>query len=279
MELSLNEMQYDTYNDCNVNPDIIFEGLKFKLKKFDFDKDLIFKNMTQVKLKEDEESFLLMTSYEFNYDNTLEKLKELFPNGEVLISSTMFIQLYLYLIKQKSGQRFIFKRELFESFDRPQSFNYKLPYIDRHTHMLYVLYIDNYHMNDLLKDIKCFYNHIFLIKTGKDNHGYEIYSGLLLEGIKTMTVLNWAKYLKSSCKEFFIEKKIKNDIEYESESRDLIELNKKELDEHMKIYSNKKKIQTLNNYYDVGYFDIWEFSNSLTTIAINTETNKLVNIN
>jgi hypothetical protein len=264
--------------DTNADPNIIFKGLKFKLKKFDFDKDLIFQNMTKVKLEKDKLSFYLMTSYEFNYDNIIEKLKELFPNGEVLISSSMFIQLYLYIIKNKPENKFIFKRRAFESSDNGSSYCSVLSEFDKNTHMLYSLYINNYSINDLLRDVKCFYDHILVIKVGINSDGIEVYTGLTPEGLKTMTISEWAKYLKLSCKEFFIEKQRTNDIEYESESRELIELNRKELDEHINLYSIKKKLETLNNYYDIGYFDIWEFSNVHTKIALNTNTNKMINI-
>lgn len=47
----MTDIIYDSYDDRTTNPDIVFENLQFKLKKFDFDKDIIFKNMTQIKKK------------------------------------------------------------------------------------------------------------------------------------------------------------------------------------------------------------------------------------
>jgi hypothetical protein len=70
-----------------------------------------------------------------------------------------------------------------------------------------------------------------------------------------------------------------NDIEYESDTRELCTLERDELDKHMKIYSTKKNLITLNNYYDIGYFDIWEFGNGLTKVAINVEKEKIIDIN
>lgn len=269
---------YDVINDnINTNPDIIFRGLQFNLKKFDFDKDIIFKNMTQI--KDNELSFRLMVAYEFNYDNIIEKLKELFPSGIVNISGgKMFIQLYLYLIKNNFEKRFIFKRELFESTIEAMYKSSSQTQIDKGTHMIYMLYINNYSINKLLQNVKCFYDHINIIKTGENKDGIACYTGLTPEGVKTMIILDWAKYLNKFCKEFFIEKKRINDIEYESDTRELCTLERDELDKHMKIYSTKKNLITLNNYYDIGYFDIWEFSNGLTKVAINVEKEKIIDI-
>jgi hypothetical protein len=46
--------------------------------------------MTQTKL-DNKFSFKLMTYYEFNYDNILDKLEELFPDKIVTISESMFV--------------------------------------------------------------------------------------------------------------------------------------------------------------------------------------------
>ena len=109
---------FDKINDIiTADPDIIFKGLQFKLKKFDFNKDLIFQNMTQIKL-DNKFSFRLMTYFEFNFDNILDKLEELFPDKIVTISESMFIQLYLYLIRNNFEKRFIFSREFGEAFDK-----------------------------------------------------------------------------------------------------------------------------------------------------------------
>ena len=115
----MTDIVFDINNDTSksVDPDIIFEGLRFRLKKFNFDKDLIFKNMTKIAIKTDDfmEKCLSIHSYEFNEINILDRLKELFPSNCVDISDSMFIQLYLYLIKNKKEEKFIFKREAFES--------------------------------------------------------------------------------------------------------------------------------------------------------------------
>ena len=40
----------------------------------------------------------------------------------------------------------------------------------------------------------------------------------------------------------------------------------------------KKDLETLNNYYDIGYFNIWELSNGMATIACNISTDKIVSL-
>jgi hypothetical protein len=75
----------DKTNVKTTNPDIIFNGLQFKLINFNFTTDLIFKNMKKINDSDILDSPLLI-SYEFNYDNILEKLKDLFPLGIVEIS-------------------------------------------------------------------------------------------------------------------------------------------------------------------------------------------------
>lgn len=262
--------------NITADPDIIFKGLKFRLKKFDFDKDVIFKNMTQIKL--DKITFRLMTYFEFNFDNILDKLEELFPDKIVTISESMFVQLYLYLIRNNFEKRFIFSREFGESFDKAMYQGSLQSVLDENKHMLYIMYINNYEINRLFEESSCFYGYRNLIKTGSKD-GLDLFSGLTPDGIKTMKVIEWARYLKASCKEFFIEKKRSNDIEYESESRELIQIeNKDEFNKHMKIYSTKKALECLNKYLDIGYLDIWEFSNGQTTVAVNTEKNMIIDI-
>ena len=264
-------------DDITADPDIIFKGLKFKLKKFDFKKDIIFQNMTQIKL--DKLTFRMMTYYEFNYDNILDKLEELFPDKIVTISDSMFIQLYLYLIKNKFEKRFIYSREFGQSFDKAMYQGSLQSVLDGNTHMLYIMYINNSDCNRLFEDSTCFYSHCNLIKTGLTKDRIDCFSGLTLDGIKTMTVIEWARYLKSSCAEFFVEKKRSNDIEYESDTRDLCLIeNREEFDNQMKIFRIKKALECLNKYLDIGYLDIWEFSNGLTKVAINTEKNMIIDI-
>ena len=50
----MTEIIYDSYDGINADPDIVFGDLKFELKRFDFDKDIIFKNMTQIKKKKED---------------------------------------------------------------------------------------------------------------------------------------------------------------------------------------------------------------------------------
>jgi hypothetical protein len=219
-----------------------------------------------------------MTYYEFNFDNILEKLKELFPSGIVNISDSMFIQLYLYLIKNNFEKRFIFSREAFDSFHKAMYQTSLQAELDDRTQMLYMLYINNHDINNLLIDSKCFYDHINLIKTGQNKDEITCYTGLTPEGVKTLTVLEWAKYLKYSCKEFFIQTKRVNDIEYESDSRELADFKSEEFQKQMHVYSLKKNLEKLNNYYEIGYFDIWELSNGQLTVAINVEKDKLIDI-
>ena len=213
---------FDSINDntISIDPDVIFKGLQFKLKKFDFDKDIIFQNMTKMPKDKDKISFKLMIHYEFNFDNILEKLFELFPDKIVTISESMFVQLYLYLIKNNFEKRFKYSRELFESTTEAMYKTSLQCELDNLTHMLYMLYINNHVVNKLLSNVKCFYDHCNLIKTSTNKNGFICYTGLTPEGIKTMSVLEWAKYLKLACKDFFISKKRSNDIEYESDSRE-----------------------------------------------------------
>jgi hypothetical protein len=150
--------------------------------------------------------------------------------------------------------------------------------LDDRTHMLYILCINNYQLNKLLIDSKCFYDHINLIKTGQNKDEITCYTGLTPEGVKTLSVLEWAQYLKYSCKEFFIQTKHVNDIEYESDSRELANFNSKEFQKQMHVFSLKKDLEKLNNYYEIGYFDIWELSNGVTTFAINVEKKKIIDL-
>lgn len=192
----MTDIIYDSYDNNTTNPYIVFENLKFKLKRFDFDKDIIFKNMTQIKKKKEDmkfndimEDISLLLSYEFNYDNILDKLKDLFPNGIIEICDTMFIQLYLHLITNRT-KRFIFKRKIFESFDNPSHQASSQRYMDNNKSLLFIMYYENYHINESLKKVNCPYTHLNLLKTGIDKNGFEVYSGLTLEGIYTMDVMN-----------------------------------------------------------------------------------------
>ena len=274
----MTDIVFDIINEKSVDPNIIFGGFGFRLKKFDFDKDLIFKNMTNIKTEDIIEKCFLLNSYEFNEINILDKLKELFPSKCVDISDSMFIQLYLYLIKNKKEEKFIFKREAFASFHHASMQTVNQSIIDKNTNMLYILYINNHTINELLRDEKCFYDHMNLIKTGIDKNNILVFTGLTPDGIKSMTVLDWAKYLKSSCKEWFEQTKKINDIEYESDTRDICLVDYNELKDSIKLYSTKKNLERLKKYYEVGYFDIWEFSNNETKVAINTNNNMMVDI-
>lgn len=274
----MTDIVFDIINEKSVDPNIIFGGLGFRLKKFNFDKDLIFKNMTKIETEDIMEKCLSLISYEFNEINILDKLKELFPSNCVDISDSMFIQLYLYLIKNKKEEKFIFKREAFASFHHASMQTVNQSIIDKKTHMIYMLYNQNYTINELLRDEKCFYDHMNLIKTGIDKNGHTCFTGLTHDGIKSMTVLDWAIYLKSSCKEWFEQTKKINDIEYESDTRDICVVDYDEMKDSIKLYSTKKNLKTLKKYYEVGYFDIWEFSNSKTKLAINTNNNMIVDI-
>jgi hypothetical protein len=50
MDITFDKIDDKINDNITSDPDIIFKGLQFKLKKFDFKKDLIFQNMTQIKL-------------------------------------------------------------------------------------------------------------------------------------------------------------------------------------------------------------------------------------
>jgi len=184
---------FDIINNINCNPINIFGDIKFKLKKFDFDKDLLFQNMHQIKNHNDDFSFLCV-SYEFNFENIIDKLKELFPTNVVEINSSMFAQLYLHLIKNDLNKNFIFKRKKFESFDHGSAMELILSHIDQNSDLLYVLYIENYKLNELLKKEKYLCESIILIKIGSNEMNYPIYCGLTEEGIKFMTILEWSIY-------------------------------------------------------------------------------------
>ena len=270
---------YNIIYDDNANPEVIFPGLTFKLKSFDFDKDILFQNMEKIKNEDPYES-IMMLNYEFKYDNIIDKIKELFPSGIVDISDTMFIQLYLYMVRNNFDKKFIFKRKMFSSLDKAQYTGSVQSEFDNRTNMLYVIYNVNYTVNELLGDVKCFYDHINIIKTGLTSDGILCYTGLTLQGIKTMTVMEWAQYLKKSCKEFFVRLQTVVEIEYEESNEiDVFSAyDTKIYEEHMKIYRMKKDLDMLNNYYNIGYFDIWEMSNGLTTFAINVEKNMIVDI-
>lgn len=285
----MTDIIYDSYDDRTTNPDIVFENLQFKLKKFDFDKDIIIKNMTPIKKKKEDmnldetmEHISLIQSYEFNYDNILEKLKEFFPNDIIEISDTMFIQLYLHLITNKN-KRFIFKRKTFESFDNPSHQTTSQRYMDNNKSLLFVLYYENYHINQSLKKVNCPYTHINLLKTGIDKNGFEVYSGLTIEGIFTMDIINWAKYIRQKCKEWLTENRTIITNEYDKhckteENKEIISYKNLEFMKGVEIYSKKKNIELLYNYFEIGYFDILEFSNCEIKIAINVIKNMIIDI-
>lgn len=196
----------------------------------------------------------------------------------VTISESMFIQLYLYLIKNNFEKRFIFSHDLGASFDKAMYQGSLQSVLDNNTHMLYMLYLNNYETNKLMVESLCFYDHCNLIKTGSKD-GINCFSGLTPDGIKTMTILESAKYLKSLCVEFFIEKKRSNDIEYESDTRELCQIeDKKDFYNNMRIFRIKKALECLNKYLEIGYLDIWELSNGLIKVAINTEKEKIIDI-
>ena len=153
----MSNMIYYTYKGFSANPDLIFGDLKFKLKRFDFDEDIIFKNMTELKKKNKEDMTFseaceygsMIISYEFNYDNVLEKLKEFYPDGIVKISDTMFVQLYLHLLTN-NNKRFIFKRKAFESMDNASHQVSTQNYIDNRQNLLFVMYYPNYDTNKFI---------------------------------------------------------------------------------------------------------------------------------
>jgi hypothetical protein len=284
----MTDIFYDTYNGICANPNMVFGNLKFKLKKsdFDVDKDIIFRNMTKIiKNKEDMnekdiyEDIMFLQTYEFNYDNVLEKLKEFYPGGIVEISDTMFIQLYLHLIINKN-KRFIFKYNNSKIFEKSSYSASHQKYMDNGKALLFVMYYENYNINHLLNDVKCPYIHINLLKIGIDKNGFEVYSGITLDGIFNMVVIDWAKYLRQKCKEWLEENKKTSKLKYEKFS-EIEKKEEKDIDEFMKgveLYSKKKNIDTLYKYFDIGYFDILEFSNDEIKLAINPVTELIVDI-
>ena len=70
-----------------------------------------------------------------------------------------------------------------------------------------------------------------------------------------------------------IEKEKDNQIVRYNESKDMQELMK-----GVELYSKKKYIDVLYNYFDIGYFDILEFSNCEIKIAINVVKEMFANI-
>jgi len=65
-----------------------------------------------------------------------------------------------------------------------------------------------------------------------------------------------AKYLKSSCKEWFEQTKKIYDIEYESDTRDICTLDYDQLKDSIKLYSTKKNLERLKKYYEIGWKSI-----------------------
>ena len=308
----MSDILYYTYKGFSANPDMIFGDLKFKLKRFDFDKDIIFKNMTKLKKKNKEDMTLdeafeygsMIISYEFNYDNILEKLKEFYPDGIVKISDTMFIQLYLHLLTN-NNKRFIFKRKTFESMDDASHQVSTQHYIDNNQNLLFVMYYQNYHTNKLLNNVDCPYTHLNLLKTGFDGNGFDVYSGITEEGIiYTKNIMDWAKYIRQKCKEWIEENKNTITLEYESfnkiednkednednednkeDNTSIICYNREEKDKaiieskkHSRLYSKKKNLEISYNYFGIGYFDILEFSNCTISLAINPVKEMIIDI-
>jgi len=137
----------------------------------------IKKNKEDMNADEIWENIMMIQSYEFNYDDILEKLKEFYPDGIINISDSMFIQLYLHLIINKN-KRFIFKRKLFESSDQPSHQVITQHHIDNNKSLLFIMYYDSYSTNKLLVDSKCPYTHLNLLKTGIDKNSFEVYSAI-----------------------------------------------------------------------------------------------------
>jgi hypothetical protein len=273
-------MMFDKYDDIDVNPNIIFNNLTFKLTLFSLSKDVLFKNMIQIKEKPNKICFIPIQTYELEHSgNIFDRLIEIFPNKEIIISQSMFIQLYLCLINK---QKFRFIRESFESCNvTPNGFLQST--IDSNKNIIYILHINNYKINDIMNHEKCILSYMHLIKIGIID-GYEIFTGLTDEGIKTMTILEWCKYLHITYK-IWINEQIKilnvyndnNDLDLDLDLA-LVSKNKNAIYDYIKPYQSKSNFDKLKNYMDIGYFDIFEFGNGNTKIAININTNKMVDI-
>lgn len=197
----------------------------------------------------------------------------------------MFIQLYLHLITNRN-KKFIFKRKTFESFDNPSHQTTSQRYMDNNKSLLFVLYYENYYINQSLKKVNCPYTHINLLKIGIDKTGFEVYSGLTIEGIFTMDIINWAKYIRQKCKVWLTENKTIIISEYDKhckteenkEIKEIISYKNLEFMKGVELYSKKKNIELLYNYFEIGYFDILEFSNCEIKIAINIIKNMIIDI-
>jgi hypothetical protein len=154
-------------------------------------------------------------------------------------------------------------------------------YIDDNKNMLYILHINNYQISNILMQEKYIMTHMHLIKTGIKN-SCEIFTGLTSEGIKTMTVLEWCKYMKLTYKKWIDDQiEIFNKIDKKlDEDFDLALISKKDdtLKKYMRSYESINNFKKLKNYFDVGCFDIFEFINSLTKIIINTNNNIIVDL-
>jgi len=121
--------------------------------------------------------------------------------------------------------------------------------------------------------------------------------------ILTMNIMNWGKYFRQKCKEWLEENKKSSVIEYETFSKKIDEDKDKDKDKDKdtdkdkqivsysqtikssedlikgaKLYGRKKNIETLYNYFDIGYFDILEFSNNKIILAINPVKEMIVDI-
>ena len=292
----MSKIIFDNYDGIDANPNLIFKDLNFELKTFDFVNDIIFKNMTKIK-KEDRdkekidifEDISLVQSYEFNFENIIEKLKEFFPDNNIKICNSMFIQLYLHLLLKKND-KFIFKRASFESENSPKSLSNNLQYMDNKKNLLFIMHYENYKINNILDTLSCSHSYLYLLKTGNDENKTDLYSGILDGIIYTKNIIDWAKFLRQKLKNWIDENKIKSSFEYEKhcelekkKEKDIILYKENytldQLYEGTRLYSRTKNFNIIYNYFDIGYFDVLEFSNSEINIAINAVSEKIIDLN
>jgi len=69
-----------------------------------------------------------------------------------------------------------------------------------------------------------------------------------------------------------------NEESNDEESFDICMLSYEEIKKSMYIYERKKNIELIKKYYDIGFFDIWIFSNNKIKVAINITKSLLIDI-
>lgn len=270
----------------------IFGNIKFKLIPFS-ESSPIFSNMCNVKSDDLDINLVLCKCYEFvesicTKSNLIKKLYNLFPDGEVHVWEAIFPQICAYLINEHNDIPFIYVHrdksygiEVGECNPRAQNICHRT---------IFSMYVNNLITEKYIEKTKCPWYTIFLIpyKNVTINGVSEcIFIGLTVNGLKLMTMIEWAKYMKHN-----FEKWIENSIMYatfdyenrsdseDDEKIDFKNLSTEEKDKYFdkmmksaEKYSFKKDLEELKLYFDIGFFDIWECGNGKQAFAINIRKN------